>query len=239
MYILVVDYDEAEAATLAAVLTRANHQVQVATLGSQALVAGLTHTIDLVICDLNLPDLPGIEVIRALRMQAPHLPIVVISSLERHIWEPAAHKAGAALFLNRPVVLDDLQRAVESIAAARLTLRLWLIDSDRMHRMRLVRTMSQLGCQVTEFNTGEEVLQKGEMSPNDIQPTLWMIDANDAHLLDVIRQGRAQGAAVFVFGHDNSAEAEEKLMRAGVALFFAKPVDIDSLLIQASFICRH
>ena len=76
MKILVVDDDPEIADLVKTVLSDGGHDVADVASGSAALQASIMHEYDLLICDLMLPDLEGTEIVRALKAQAPHLPVV-------------------------------------------------------------------------------------------------------------------------------------------------------------------
>ena len=68
----------------------------------------------LVLLDLNLPDLHGLEVLRRLRTRRPHLPVVVLTAYGDAANAVSALKAGATDYLTKPVELDALVRAARA-----------------------------------------------------------------------------------------------------------------------------
>lgn len=234
MNILVVDADPDVCSALSDLLQRAEHQVTCVGLGSKALTLALQHDFDLLLCDVVLPDISGIEVIRAVKAQAPQLPVVVLSSAPAVDWEKACEDAGAATFLSKPVMPAALLREVSMVQKARLTLRVALVDTDRIHRTRLTKTLGAMGCVIEPFSSAAEALEKlGEH-----KPSLWVADASDPDIFKLLGTVSPAHTPVFAFSDHKDAKHEENLMRAGAALFLAKPIDIDTLLTQASFLAR-
>ncbi|HLJ61374.1 MAG TPA: response regulator [bacterium] len=99
--VLVVDDEEALRRLLRATLAARGYRVFEASSGQGALVtAGAVHS-DLVILDLGLPDLDGLDVIRRLR-EWSSTPIVVLSVRDRDDDKVAALDAGADDYLTKP-----------------------------------------------------------------------------------------------------------------------------------------
>ncbi|MCG8085555.1 MAG: sigma-54 dependent transcriptional regulator [Candidatus Thiodiazotropha taylori] len=116
MHVLVVDDEAAIRQVLAAQLTRAGHTVEQADCGERAMKALQTSDLDVCICDLRLPDLDGIEVIRRCRakeMDVAFLMITAFASVDTAI---EAMKLGAYDYLMKPVQLEDVLIRLEHIA---------------------------------------------------------------------------------------------------------------------------
>ena len=72
-------------------------------------------TFDLVLTDLKLPGMSGIDVLRASREAQPRLPVVVLTAFGTVGTAVEAMKLGAADFLEKPVEIEDLFQLVESL----------------------------------------------------------------------------------------------------------------------------
>lgn len=88
--------------------------------GHAALAAAAATKPDLILLDLGLPDLDGIEVIRRLREWSP-VPIIVLSVRERETDKVAALDAGADDYLTKPFGVSELKARIR--AALRRTLQ--------------------------------------------------------------------------------------------------------------------
>jgi CheY-like chemotaxis protein len=102
-----------------AILARAGFKIVGASNGREALELCLHSPPDLVITDLVMPEMDGIELIRSLRKIMPELPVIAVSgglstaaSSARPILN-AAKALGAAAVLPKPFRPHDLCRAVE------------------------------------------------------------------------------------------------------------------------------
>ena len=116
MAILIVEDDPNGRRLLKLFLERSGHRVEVAGDGAEALAAIARQRPDLVITDLNMPNVDGHELIRRLRADAATagIPILVISA---H-WDPGSPGVpGSDGFLSKPFDLPLLAETVARLVA--------------------------------------------------------------------------------------------------------------------------
>jgi len=113
-YILVVDDEPAIRRTLRANLLARGFDVTAVDTGADALHHALTRTPDLVILDLLLPDLSGLDVCRALRADSP-VPILVLSARHEERIKVHALDLGADDYLTKPFGVDELLARVRAL----------------------------------------------------------------------------------------------------------------------------
>src|SRR5262245_3485049 len=77
--ILVIDDDEAIRSVLTVLLGNKNHEVVTAQNGRRGLEAVENSHFDLLITDIFMPEMDGLEAMRLVRMNKPDLPIIVMS----------------------------------------------------------------------------------------------------------------------------------------------------------------
>lgn len=117
--VLLADDDPAAAASLAAVLRRAGFRVRVAGTGREALRQLCTRRVDLVITDIVMPEMDGLDLLRGLRGMQMAVPAIALSGDGPDagaLYAKAALCLGANLVLAKPV-----PPAVVLSAAHRLT----------------------------------------------------------------------------------------------------------------------
>lgn len=105
--VLVVDDELAIRRFLRTVLSAHGHKVFEAANGQEAIQAAAAHKPDLILLDLGLPDLDGIEVIRQLR-EWTETPIIVVSVRGQENEKVAALDAGADDYLTKPFGTGEL-----------------------------------------------------------------------------------------------------------------------------------
>jgi two-component system chemotaxis response regulator CheY len=109
---LVIDDEPQMRRLIARVLTGAGHTVREANNGAEGI--GLFHQANpaLVITDLMMPDMEGIEMIQELRREAPTIPILAISGSGPAAYLLAATGLGATSALAKPFRASELLSAV-------------------------------------------------------------------------------------------------------------------------------
>lgn len=113
--VLVVD-DEPQILRALTINLRARHyEVLTATTGADALATAASHPPDLVILDLGLPDIDGVDVIRGLRGWTA-APIVVLSGRTDSAEKVDALDAGADDYLTKPFGVDELMARMRAVA---------------------------------------------------------------------------------------------------------------------------
>ncbi len=113
--VLLVD-DEPQLVRALGINLRARHyEVLAASTGSQALDLASAHPPDLVILDLGLPDLDGVEVITALRAWTS-VPILVLSGRTDSTDKVEALDAGADDYVTKPFGIDELLARLRAMA---------------------------------------------------------------------------------------------------------------------------
>jgi DNA-binding NtrC family response regulator len=119
--ILVVDDDERVRASVSRALFDERTQVRTAESAEQA-ISVLTETpADLIIADLRLPGMDGIELLGLVRQRMPDAEVVMITAYEDLPTVAAAMRAGAAEFLVKPLDLHQLRRLVDAVFQDRVT----------------------------------------------------------------------------------------------------------------------
>jgi DNA-binding response OmpR family regulator len=111
--VLVVEDDHAIASGLVRVLNAQGYHVRHVDCGRPALEAAGSD-VGLVILDLGLPDIDGIEVCRRLRRARPDLAILILSARDRELDVVAGLDAGADDYLVKPFRLSELLARVRA-----------------------------------------------------------------------------------------------------------------------------
>ncbi len=118
-WVLVIEDDADSRDAVGLLLRNAGYGVETAASGREGLRAFTTRPWDLVVLDLRLPDLSGLEVLRAIRAAAPATPVVVVTGHGSMSSAVDAVNEAAFAYLQKPVSLDALLRTVTRALARR------------------------------------------------------------------------------------------------------------------------
>ncbi len=113
--VLLVEDDLAIAQPLARALEREGHDVQVAAEGKAALAQVRAGNQDLVVLDLGLPDLDGLEVCRTLRSEDARLPILILTARGSEMDVVVGFEMGADDYVSKPFRSKELMARIRSL----------------------------------------------------------------------------------------------------------------------------
>ncbi len=179
--VLVVD-DEASARTgLEKLLKQDGHTVETAEDGGSALQRAGEWPPDVVVTDLKMPRMDGIELLKKLRELDPNLPVIVATAFGDVTTAVDAMRAGAEDFVTKPIDFGALSVALERalerrelrVEAENLRRQLRERDGDGLQGLigtstamqKVYRTARQVaGSRATVLITGESGTGKGELA---------------------------------------------------------------------------
>jgi two-component system, OmpR family, KDP operon response regulator KdpE len=112
--VLVVDDEPQMVTALTRSLEREGHQMAVSRTGADAVSLTASGSPDLVVLDLNLPDIDGLEVLRRVRSWS-RVPVLVLSGDSEEARKVAALDEGADDYLQKPFGVDELRARVRAL----------------------------------------------------------------------------------------------------------------------------
>jgi two-component system chemotaxis family response regulator WspR len=146
---LVVEDDTSLSGLVREVLTSIGcTDVEFVSTGSEALRAATAFGPDIILLDLGLPDMDGLEVCRQLTLQLPNVPIVIITGRNDESVVQIAFEAGAQDYVAKPFRLGELG------ARARAALRL------RSERLQRGKREEQLAAQARRLEESKSQLER-------------------------------------------------------------------------------
>lgn len=118
--ILIVDDEPPIRRFLRTALVAQHYRVEEAGDGEAALDFLKRNPVDLVVLDLGLPGIDGLEVIRRLRAQGSALPIIILSSRDDEVGKVAALDLGADDYVSKPFGMEELSARIRAALRHRL-----------------------------------------------------------------------------------------------------------------------
>lgn len=135
--VLIVDDDASNLASLVKIFERLSLRALAATSGSEALTIARTATIDVVLTDLMMPGMSGVELLKNLKQVSPDVEVVLMTAygtIERAV---EAMREGAYDFVTKPFRRAEIERVVkravekQSLVAENRALRVQLAEARR------------------------------------------------------------------------------------------------------------
>ena len=118
--VLIVDDDDAMRMALADSLESCGYEVTAAENGQEALDIFQKEQFAVVISDMRMPRVGGMDVLRQIKRISAQTPVILITAYGTVKTAVEAMKEGAAEFLMKPFSLDDLEFTVKNVLAAHL-----------------------------------------------------------------------------------------------------------------------
>ena len=110
--ILVVDDEPMVTGSCRRILAAEGDDVEVADSGQEGLKLALSKRFDLVMADLRMPDLDGMELVRTLRRKRPETAVIIITGYGSVPSAVEAAKLGVADYIEKPFTPEEIRQAV-------------------------------------------------------------------------------------------------------------------------------
>ncbi|CAB3765988.1 response regulator transcription factor RqpR [Paraburkholderia solisilvae] len=94
-------------------------EVAEAQSGAEALMEAGQRVYDVILLDVSLPDLNGVEVLKRMKRKVPRVPVLMFSMYREDQYAVRALKAGAAGYLSKTVDAAQMIAAIQQVAAGR------------------------------------------------------------------------------------------------------------------------
>jgi len=163
--LLVVEDDAVLGKTLQRGLTEAGHSCTWTRDGAKGLELALGQQFDAVVLDLMLPDLSGLEVLRHLRGQGIHTPVVILTALGSVEERVKGLHEGADDYLVKPFEFAELQARLEAVCRRAGTRPAAVLRAGTLHLDLTTRRVTREGIEIhppltpTEFSLLEFLMR--------------------------------------------------------------------------------
>jgi CheY-like chemotaxis protein len=122
MRVLLVEDERVLARVYSRALVAAGFTVDTAADGAEGFERFLSGSYDVVVSDVSMPRMTGLDLLEQVRRLRPNVPVVLITArLDQSAYEQA-HGMGTARYLLKPVTMEQLARAVQGAAMLRAAL---------------------------------------------------------------------------------------------------------------------
>jgi len=112
--ILVIDDEEIVGESLRKIFSREDYEIETAYNGQEGIRKARSESFDLMIVDLKMPDISGLDVISAIKEEQPDAMIIMITGYSAVDSAVRALKTGAFDYIPKPFTPDEISAVVES-----------------------------------------------------------------------------------------------------------------------------
>jgi len=115
MRLLLIEDDPTAAESIELVLTSEDIDVETTELGQDGLDLGSVFFYDLIVLDLNLPDMSGYDVLRSLRLAKINTPVIILSGFDGIEQKVKGLELGADDYLTKPFQTNELIARIRAV----------------------------------------------------------------------------------------------------------------------------
>ena len=115
--ILIIDDDERTRKLFRTILEREGYEITEASDGNQALNQVRNGDYDLVLLDIAMPGISGLDVLKQLKTEKPDLPILILSMYPEEQYAVRTLKAGASGYLTKQSAPEELIGAIRKVCS--------------------------------------------------------------------------------------------------------------------------
>ncbi len=242
--LLMVDDEEDFLIPSAKALERRGFEVHMAREGTAALQLIKQRPFNIVLLDVKMPGMDGVDVFRKIRTDHPELPVIILTGHGSTTQAFQTSKNGIADYLAKPCDIDYLaeriRQAVDSAEtrteiprkpnAAEEIIRVLLVDDETELVDSLKKSLTRRNMEVSPAYSGEEALDLLSDEMIDVVVLdIKMPGMDGLTTLKKIRQRHSLVEVILLTGHP-TIESALKGMKQGAREYLMKPPDIDELV---------
>ncbi len=146
--ILIVDDEKGLRLGTSRLLTAEGYEVDTAENGTEGIKLGTTNDYDLAVIDMKMPDIDGIDVLKAIKEKRPNTICFIATAYASYETAIEATRLGAASYIPKPFTPEELIKQLESGYEKRLL----LLEAEKLKREREER-MLEVAFEKTRLNT--------------------------------------------------------------------------------------
>lgn len=236
--VLVIEDDDTAREQLAKVIRKEGYQVLVAEDGRVGVELFKKELPEIVITDLKMPGIDGLEVMHTVRRLSTNAQIILVTAFGEADTAISALREGALDYLKKPLDLDQLTLALGRAREKLIEYKnravfpsLLLAEDEEKTRERLVRVLGKEGWKVFSVGDGEEAMNVFEENKIDIVLLdIKMPKKDGLQALHEMRGITDDFEAIILTGYGDESSAIQAL-RDGAINFLKKPIDLDQMIL--------
>ncbi len=220
--ILLVEDEEGLRVTLSALLELDDFEVLEAANGAIALELLESEEVDLVLSDIRMPKLGGVDLLQGIKQLYPRLPVLLMTAFSSDEQTRAAIEAGAYAVLPKPF---DVEATVPTLERAMDRPTVLVVDDQLQDMEELVEALERAGLDVHAVAGGRLAIDAVDRGHIDVVVTDIRMPGIDG--VEVIRQihGRHPAVILIAISGFSVPEMLRQVADSGVFVYMRKPLD--------------
>lgn len=230
--ILLVDDNEEFLDSTRDVLEDEGYQVDTAVNGEQALGLAETGSYDVVLMDIKMPGMNGVETFIKMKEKNPDIKVILFTAYSLGELIHRAREEGACAVFNKPLDMLQLLKTTKEICRTVDCACILLADDNEEFSSSLQDSLSQVGYEVVVATDSEEAVKKAKKKSYDILLLDMKLPPKDG--LETYRRIKPMQpnlVTIVISGYIKEMKGMiRKALNEDVYTCLAKPVDMERLL---------
>ena len=249
--ILVVDDNATNAGILQSQLRHWKFNALVASSGAEALAVlnDQPYCCEVVIMDMHMPAMDGVQLARAVKDQYPHLALMLLSSLgndipnqDKDLFHSILNKPIKQLQLHKQLVnclkqikreerQEPTQKKLSTSFAVHYPLQILIAEDYPINQLFAKKVLSKLGYSANLAETGVQVLEALQHKKYDvILMDVQMPEMDGLEATRLIRARENHQPYIIATTANALPEDQQECLNAGMDDYISKPIDLDELI---------
>lgn len=236
--ILIVDDSAVFRTSMKKILESKNDEIVLAEDGQEGLDLALRGKFDIVVSDIDMPKVNGIDLCRSLKNSAATqgTPVVMVSTFDSDSDVDKGFEAGAAAYLSKYEIQSRLRETVDSVLSKSKfkSNRLVMVVDDSKIILRIVeKGLAEAGFKVITAENGQKALDLlDDIQPDLILTDIEMPDVNGFEFCQAIHMNpELSSVPIVAMSTKTDRGYMKRMLQNGASAFLCKPFNIDELVI--------
>lgn len=223
--VLIVDDEANMRKTLSDILRDEGHAVSTAASGEEAVTACETERFDVVLMDVRMPGIDGVEAFRQIRRHQEGVRVILMSAYTMDDLKRSALDEGAIAYLAKPLDVDNVIKLISDVRDTAIL----VVEDDEGTATHISSALREQGYRVTLVSTPHQALELIEQIRFDIVFIDVQLPAmNGLDLYLAIKRITPSAVAIMITGMEEEFErVAREAVRQTAYTFIRKPLDLD------------
>ncbi len=239
--VLLLEDDDSAKKQLSKAISREGFEVIVAEDGKKGLEVFEKERPDIVITDINMPEVDGLEVLHRIKRMAPDTHVIMVTGFGELETIITVLREGALDYIKKPIDLDKLSlalgRAKEKLEHTKkypFYPGILIAEDDEDTRVRLKRVLEKEKWRVYEAKDGQEAVDEFDKQTIDVVLLdINMPKLNGVQALEKMRKSsNGENFEAIILTGFGEEETAINALRCGALNYLKKPVDLDHLILN-------
>ncbi len=236
--ILIVDDSAMFRTSMKKILASMNAEIVLAEDGQEGLNLALQENFDIVVSDIDMPKINGIDLCRTLKKNptTQRTPVVMVSTFDSESDVDKGFQAGASAYLSKYEIQNRLFETVESVLSKSKFKRerlVMVVDDSRVVLQIVEKGLAEAGFKVITAENGKKALQLLDtLKPDLILTDIEMPDVNGFEFCGTVHTNpELSTVPIVAMSSKTDRGYMKRMLQNGASAYLCKPFNIDELVI--------